>query len=75
MAIKKLLPKEAGDININFDPQRSQVVIEAEKPGLAIGKSGELLKEIKIQTGETKVRSDCRNVRARTTGGRRVDLN
>ena len=45
--IKKIIPKEAGELNINFDPQRSQVVIEVEKPGLAIGKSGELLKEIK----------------------------
>jgi len=48
--IIKLIPKEAGEININFDSQRSQVVIEAEKPGLAIGKSGELLKEIKTTT-------------------------
>jgi len=48
--IKKLIPKDAGKINIIFDPQRSQVVIEAEKPGLAIGKSGENLKEIKKKT-------------------------
>src|SRR3989344_2117037 len=45
--IEKALPEEAGKPNIIFDPQRSRVIIEAEKPGLAIGKSGETLKEIK----------------------------
>ena len=48
--IKKIIPKEAGSINLIFDPQRSRVIIEAEKPGLAIGKSGETLKEIKKET-------------------------
>src|SRR3990167_7631212 len=37
-AIRLILPVEAGLGNVIFDPQRSQVVIEAEKPGLAIGK-------------------------------------
>ncbi len=49
-AIRKLLTEEAGQANIIFDPQRSRVIIEAEKPGLAIGKGGELLKEIKKTT-------------------------
>ncbi|MBL7147910.1 MAG: beta-CASP ribonuclease aCPSF1 [Nanoarchaeota archaeon] len=48
--IRKLIPKEAVVSNILFDPQRSMVVIEAEKPGLAIGKSGDVLKEIKQKT-------------------------
>ncbi len=48
--IGKILPRETGKINILFDPQRSQVVIEAEKPGLVIGKAGEILKEIKRKT-------------------------
>ena len=48
--IRKIIPKEAGDLNIIFDPQRSQVVVEAEKPGIAIGKAGETLKEIKSKT-------------------------
>jgi len=48
--IRKIIPAEAGDLNIIFDPQRSQVVIEAEKPGIAIGKAGETLKEIKKTT-------------------------
>lgn len=49
-AIKKILPEESGISLINFDPQRSEVVIEAEKPGVAIGKQGEVLKQIKEKT-------------------------
>ena len=48
--IKKLVPKEAGPLEITFDPQRSMVIIEAEKPGIAIGKGGEVLKKIKKET-------------------------
>jgi len=48
--IKKLIPEEAAVGNILFDPQRSIVIIEAEKPGIAIGKSGDILKEIKQKT-------------------------
>ncbi|MDP6641787.1 MAG: beta-CASP ribonuclease aCPSF1 [Candidatus Nanoarchaeia archaeon] len=48
--IESILPKDAGIANIIFDSQRSRVIIEAEKPGLAIGKQGELLKEVKKQT-------------------------
>ncbi len=48
--IEKIIPKEAGIANIIFDSQRSIVIIEAEKLGLAIGKQGEILKEIKRQT-------------------------
>ena len=48
--IEKIIPKDAGIANVIFDSQRSRVIIEAEKPGLAIGKQGELLKEIKKQT-------------------------
>ncbi len=48
--IKKLLPEEANVSNIIFDSQRSIVVIETEKPGLAIGKQGSVLKEIRAKT-------------------------
>jgi len=48
--IKEILPAESGVGNVIFDPQRSQVVIEVEKPGVAIGKSGELLRDIKSKT-------------------------
>ncbi|MBI2130001.1 beta-CASP ribonuclease aCPSF1 [Candidatus Woesearchaeota archaeon] len=48
--IKKIMPEESGVGNIIFDPQRSSVIIEAEKPGLAIGKQGELLREMREKT-------------------------
>jgi len=49
-AIRKIIPEEAGELNVIFDPQRSIVIIESEKPGLAIGKSGEVLREVKRNT-------------------------
>ncbi|MCH8067197.1 MAG: beta-CASP ribonuclease aCPSF1 [Nanoarchaeota archaeon] len=48
--IKKIIPEEAGVDQIIFDPQRSRVIIEAEKPGLAIGKQGVILREIRSKT-------------------------
>jgi len=48
--IEKLIPQEAGLGEIIFDPPRSQVIIETEKPGLAIGKQGSLLREIREKT-------------------------
>ncbi len=48
--IKKIIPEDAGLTEILFDPQRSIVVIEAKRPGLVIGKSGLLLKDIKDKT-------------------------
>jgi len=45
--IKKIIPEEAKMGNIIFDPQRSIVIIECEKPGMAIGKDGEILQDIR----------------------------
>ncbi|MEM2559308.1 MAG: beta-CASP ribonuclease aCPSF1 [Candidatus Bathyarchaeia archaeon] len=48
--IYEVVPKEAEITNITFDPPLSEVVIEAKKPGLVIGKGGALLQEIIIRT-------------------------
>jgi len=48
--IRGLIPAEAEIISIIFDVQRSIVVIEAKRPGLAIGKGGEVLHNIKKET-------------------------
>ena len=48
--IRKIIPEEAAIDQIIFDPERSMVVIEAEKPGLAIGKQGFFLHEIRAKT-------------------------
>ena len=44
--IRKLLPQEAEITSINFDPTVGEVIIEAKKPGIAIGKEGTILQEI-----------------------------
>ena len=48
--INSLVPAEAGLKDIEFEPEFGAVTIEAEKPGLVIGKAGETLKEIRKQT-------------------------
>jgi len=48
--INKLVPKDAGLKEINFEPEFGRVILEADKPGLVIGKGGETLKEIKKRT-------------------------
>jgi len=44
--IREIVPPEAEITEINFDPSLGEVVIEAKKPGLAIGKEGSTLQEI-----------------------------
>ena len=48
--IKKMVPEEAEVNSIDFDPHASRVLIEAGKPGLVIGKGGQMLLEIKKET-------------------------
>ncbi|MDP7181374.1 MAG: beta-CASP ribonuclease aCPSF1 [Candidatus Woesearchaeota archaeon] len=48
-AIKELMPEDAGVANVIFDPERSIVYIEAEKPGIAIGKQGSLLRDLRAK--------------------------
>ena len=48
--LEALVPKEAGLTSITFDPSVGEVIIEARKPGLVIGKNGALMKEIVRRT-------------------------
>jgi len=48
--IRGIISEEAGVGNIIFDDRRSLVIIETEKPGLAIGKQGSILREIRNRT-------------------------
>ncbi len=48
--IRKIIPEEAELTQIIFDPQRSVLIIETKRPGIAIGKAGFLLREIKLET-------------------------
>jgi KH/beta-lactamase-domain protein len=45
-AIYETVPKEAGISSVSFDPSLGEVVIEAKKPGLVIGKNGAMLQEV-----------------------------
>jgi hypothetical protein len=44
--IKEIIPPEAEVTNVTFDPSLGEVVVEAKKPGLAIGKDGATLQSI-----------------------------
>ncbi len=48
--IEKTVPKEAEITNISFDPSLGEVIIDAKKPGLVIGKNGAILQEIVKET-------------------------
>ncbi len=48
--IHEIVPREAEITNINFDPSLGEVIIEAKKPGLVIGKNAIVLQEIVRQT-------------------------
>ena len=50
IAIREIMGSEVSVDNIIFDPQRSMVILEVDKPGLAIGKQGENLQKIKADT-------------------------
>ncbi|HLC36208.1 MAG TPA: beta-CASP ribonuclease aCPSF1 [archaeon] len=51
--IRELVPVDADIKEISFNPAFSEVVIEAIKPGLVIGKGGETSKKIILETGWT----------------------
>jgi len=44
--IQEIVPSEAQISEMSFDPSLGEVIIEAEKPGLVIGKNGVILQEI-----------------------------
>ncbi|MEM5790912.1 MAG: beta-CASP ribonuclease aCPSF1 [Candidatus Aenigmatarchaeota archaeon] len=48
--IKEIIPEDAKVKDIYFEPERSLVIISAEKPGLVIGKGGETFRKIKYET-------------------------
>lgn len=48
--IRQIIPEEAGIDEVIFDAPRSMVMIHAEKPGVVIGKGGDILREIRAKT-------------------------
>ncbi|WP_423751372.1 beta-CASP ribonuclease aCPSF1 [Salinirarus marinus] len=49
--ILDLIPDEAGITNLQFYPETGEVLIEAEKPGLVIGRRASTLREISQEVG------------------------
>lgn len=43
---REVIPAEAEVTDVNFDPSLGEIIIEAKKPGLVIGKNGLVLQEI-----------------------------
>ncbi|MFC6614983.1 beta-CASP ribonuclease aCPSF1 [Halopenitus salinus] len=51
--IRKVIPDEAGITDLDFHEDTGEVVIEAEKPGMVIGRRGSTLREITQEIGWT----------------------
>ncbi|MEF8784306.1 MAG: beta-CASP ribonuclease aCPSF1 [Haloarculaceae archaeon] len=51
--IMSVIPEEAGVTDLDFHHDTGEVVIEAEKPGMVIGKHGATLREITQEVGWT----------------------
>lgn len=51
--ISKIVPEDAGITSHYFDPDTGEVIIEAEKPGIVIGRHGSTLREITREIGWT----------------------
>ncbi len=49
-AVRELVPEDAEISSIDFDDSRGEIIIEAQKPGLVIGRNGLTLREITRQT-------------------------
>ena len=47
---REIIPAEAEVTDVNFDPSLGEIIVEAKKPGLVIGKNGTVLQEIIRQT-------------------------
>ena len=43
---REIIPPEAEVTEINFDPSLGEIIVDAKKPGLVIGKNGVVLQEI-----------------------------
>lgn len=48
--VRDIVPAEAEVTDINFDPSLGEIIIDAKKPGLVIGKNGTVLQDVIKQT-------------------------
>lgn len=68
-SIETIVPKEAEIKSITFNPEFSEVYIEALKPGLVIGKGGMVLKDIMLKTGWTAIAQRAPTISSATIEG------
>ena len=84
-AIEDILPDDAGIRDIEFHPETGEVIIEAEKPGLVIGRGGRTKRRVAAETGwtvevvrtppmESETVSNVRNFLKQERGDRRSFL-
>ncbi|WP_336357802.1 beta-CASP ribonuclease aCPSF1 [Haloarcula sp. CGMCC 1.6347] len=52
-AIRELIPEEAGVMDLNFHTDTGEVVVQAQKPGVVIGRRGSTLRDITQEVGWT----------------------
>lgn len=52
---REIIPPEAEVTEVNFDPSLGEILIEAKKPGVVIGKNGMVLQEIIKRTDRKSV--------------------
>ncbi|RKS83639.1 hypothetical protein BDK61_3028 [Haloarcula quadrata] len=52
-AIRELIPEEAGVMDLDFHADTGEVVVQAQKPGVVIGRRGSTLREITQEVGWT----------------------
>ena len=52
-AIRRVIPEEAGVTDLDFHEDTGEVVIEAQKPGMVIGRHGSTVREITQEVGWT----------------------
>ncbi|MBO4302241.1 beta-CASP ribonuclease aCPSF1 [Methanosarcinaceae archaeon] len=64
--IDRIVPKDAGITNHYFDPDAGEVIIEAEKTGLVIGKHGDTLRDITKEIGWTPKVSRTPPIKSKT---------
>ncbi len=51
--IEEIVPEDAQITDVHFQPETGEVVVEARKPGLVIGRKGSTLNEVKREIGWT----------------------
>ena len=72
--IREIIPAEAGVQDIIFDEKRSRVIIHAEKPGLAIGKQGALLRDVRKEVFWVPIIKRMPPIRSKLIEGIRATL-